>query len=187
MAWSPQHKQQSREKILSVAARLFARQGFENTGIDEVMTAAGLTRGAFYSHFGSKSELYTESLRSAAISRLRPALEDPADLASAVDLQRLIGGYLRMEHVQGDNGGCPLAFLVSDISQRDEQVRTTYTGLLQGLIERMQAVSSVEREQVLQQVVLMIGGVAIARAVNDPALQQALIDACKAGVNNTLA
>lgn len=183
MAWNPQHKQQSRARILQAAAPLFARQGFDNTGIDQVMAAAGMTRGAFYSHFHSKSELYTEALMDAALQRLRPALQDPEDDTSPLDLQRLVQGYLHLDHVRGEAGGCPLAFLVSDIAQRDEAVRRTYTQLLLGLLGRIEAVSSAPRAQILQQMVLLIGGVAIARAVNEPQLQQELLAACGQGLH----
>ena len=46
------------------ARRLFNRHGFEQVSIDHVMIEAGLTRGGFYHHFGSKDELYAEAVAS---------------------------------------------------------------------------------------------------------------------------
>lgn len=66
MGWSASQKQQSRERILQSAAELFTREGFENVGINDVMQHAGMTRGAFYNHFSSKSELYAEAILAAA-------------------------------------------------------------------------------------------------------------------------
>ena len=57
MPWTTEHKQKSREKILSSAARLFTKKGFDAVSIDDVMRLAGLTRGAFYAHFKSKSDV----------------------------------------------------------------------------------------------------------------------------------
>ncbi|HEX3140238.1 MAG TPA: TetR family transcriptional regulator [Rhizobacter sp.] len=57
-----QRKQETRQKILRAAARLFAVQGFSATSIDEVMQACGLTRGGFYAHFRSKAQLHHEAL-----------------------------------------------------------------------------------------------------------------------------
>src|SRR5215469_14685748 len=45
------------ERIVKEASRLFRERGFEHVTVGEVMTAAGLTHGAFYAHFGSKEEL----------------------------------------------------------------------------------------------------------------------------------
>lgn len=182
MAWHPEHKQQSRERILAAAARLFSHKGFENTGIDEVMQEAGLTRGGFYSHFRSKSELYQEALQFAAMRRFRRALHDPADPASLVDFERMVEAYLSHEHPQAVDGGCPMAFLVTDIAQRDDEVRSAYTQLLSGLLNRLEAATGNSRATTLQQLVLMVGGVAIARAINDDGLRGQLLDACRQSV-----
>ena len=50
----PARKARTRQEILDHAARLFRLRGYEATTIDDVMLAAGLTRGAFYAHFDSK-------------------------------------------------------------------------------------------------------------------------------------
>lgn len=47
----------SRIKILEAATRLFARKGFHASTIDNITQAAGLSRGALYWHFSSKSEV----------------------------------------------------------------------------------------------------------------------------------
>jgi len=46
------------EKILNVALELFVRQGFHGTSIHDIMTKVGMTKGAFYSHFDSKGDLF---------------------------------------------------------------------------------------------------------------------------------
>ena len=55
-------KAETRSRILQNAARLFRRYGYEGIGIDEIMAAAGLTRGGFYAHFRSKQELFHAAL-----------------------------------------------------------------------------------------------------------------------------
>ena len=54
MRYSAEHKQRTRERILTQAARLFRRDGYQGVGIDSIMTGARLTRGGFYGHFRSK-------------------------------------------------------------------------------------------------------------------------------------
>ena len=46
------------EKILKVALELFVRQGFHGTSIYDIMRKVGMTKGAFYSHFTSKGDLF---------------------------------------------------------------------------------------------------------------------------------
>ena len=53
------------EKILKEAAKLFRERGFDGAGVAEIMTAAGLTHGAFYAHFPSKQALEAEAVERA--------------------------------------------------------------------------------------------------------------------------
>jgi AcrR family transcriptional regulator len=51
MPHPPEQKAETRARILQGARRLFNRRGFSEVSIEEVMSAAGLTRGGFYNHF----------------------------------------------------------------------------------------------------------------------------------------
>jgi AcrR family transcriptional regulator len=48
------------ERLLGAATRLFAERGFESTSVQEVVVAAGVTKGAMYHYFGSKDDLLYE-------------------------------------------------------------------------------------------------------------------------------
>lgn len=48
----------ARERLLEAAARVFAEQGFNGASVDDVVAAAGLTKGALYWNFKSKEELF---------------------------------------------------------------------------------------------------------------------------------
>lgn len=52
-----------RQRILAAAVKLFAERGFDATTVQEVVTAAGVTKGALYHHFASKDELLYELYR----------------------------------------------------------------------------------------------------------------------------
>src|SRR2546430_17165679 len=62
MRYPPGHKQRTHERILDTAARLFRKHGYAATGVDAVMTSAGLTAGGFYAHFRSQQVLLAEAL-----------------------------------------------------------------------------------------------------------------------------
>src|SRR5262245_44606447 len=47
-------------RLLEAATRLFAEKGFESTSVQEVVEAAGVTKGAMYHYFGSKDDLLYE-------------------------------------------------------------------------------------------------------------------------------
>src|SRR5215471_6877048 len=62
MPYPADHRERTRERIVRSARVLFNRHGFDRVSIDDVMKHAGLTRGGFYRHFDSKSDLYAEAI-----------------------------------------------------------------------------------------------------------------------------
>jgi len=179
MAWQETHKEQSKDRILASAAMLFTHHGFEQISIDQVMKKAELTRGAFYSHFTSKSDLYAQAISKAAkIAYKRKPIDCPKNMK---DFARY---YLSTEHRDDEyKQACPLAFLVSDISQQDSQVKATYTKTLQAFIAQAQSLTG-NREEALQSAVLMIGGLALSRALDDKDFSNELLAACNVGVTS---
>jgi AcrR family transcriptional regulator len=51
-------QQQTRERVLSAAAKVFARRGYHRATVDEIASEAGFTIGALYSNFTGKEELF---------------------------------------------------------------------------------------------------------------------------------
>jgi AcrR family transcriptional regulator len=58
-----QSRDQTRERLLDAAHAMFMKKGFVGASVEDIALAAGYTRGAFYSNFGSKAELLVELLR----------------------------------------------------------------------------------------------------------------------------
>ena len=79
----------TRTRLVEAAKTLFARQGVENTRINEITEEADVGFGSFYNHFDSKEaiveEVLTETIsaQGAAIDALTAALEDPAEVIAA--------------------------------------------------------------------------------------------------------
>ncbi len=177
MAWDKQHKANTKERILASAAELFTRYGFEQVSINQVMANARLTRGAFYAHFSSKSELHAQALLKAA----RQARTQQIELSESC-LPSLAKSYLSQAHRDQElQHLCPLAFLVSDINQQDATVKNTYTQVFKGFVENAQTLTDNKRVA-LQTSVLMIGGLALAKALNDTTLSDNLLNACQQAI-----
>jgi AcrR family transcriptional regulator len=56
--------QATRGQLIEVATRLFAEHGYEDTSIEAVLAAAGVSRGALYHHFSGKDALFEAVLKS---------------------------------------------------------------------------------------------------------------------------
>jgi AcrR family transcriptional regulator len=53
----------TREKILKVATKLFAKYGFAGTSMDEIAERVGIRKASLYHHFSSKQEIYEELIK----------------------------------------------------------------------------------------------------------------------------
>lgn len=182
MPYTSEHKQQSRQRILDSAAQFFLLQGYEKTGIGEIMQDAGLTHGGFYAHFSSKAELYIEAMNHAAKNgRFTAHLNNGKQ--GMVWFQSMLEDYLSLDHAEGDADPCPLAFLVTDIATRESEVRRAYTRIYKGLnryISRQAMDESKKSSDAAYAVTaMMIGGVAISRAIDDPKLAKRLLLSCR--------
>jgi AcrR family transcriptional regulator len=58
-----QSREQTRERLLEAAHAVFMQQGYAQTSVEDISAAAGYSRGAFYSNFDDKTQLFFELLR----------------------------------------------------------------------------------------------------------------------------
>jgi len=56
-------RDQTRQRLLDAAQKLIAKKGLSAASVEDIAAAAGYTRGAFYSNFSSKGDLFIELLR----------------------------------------------------------------------------------------------------------------------------
>lgn len=68
---TPRRRDATRQRLLDAATEVFAEVGLDATSVEAVCERAGFTRGAFYSNFASKEEMFLEL--AAAVTRARVA------------------------------------------------------------------------------------------------------------------
>ena len=119
--------EQTRQKIIQEAARLFARKGFYGTSISDLAQATELTKGAFYHHFENKEALFF-----AVIDMVRNTWHDAVvrDVLKAKDaLPRL--GILVDNHVRLTTENETLCLVLSALVDEMDGVNPTYMSALQ--------------------------------------------------------
>jgi len=92
--------EETKERLLAAAAAAFETQGFEGTRVADIAGGAGVSNGALYSHFGSKSELLAAALHAKGHDELSALFLDDPD-HTALDLLVFLGRHL-IEHTTGD-------------------------------------------------------------------------------------
>jgi AcrR family transcriptional regulator len=84
---------ETRERLLSAAAEIFAERGYDGTRVADIAAAAGVSNGALYAHFASKAELLTQALRAHGRQMLAEAFAADPGL-SITDLLLVVGRRL---------------------------------------------------------------------------------------------
>ena len=162
---------QIREKILDSASRLFNRQGFNAVSIDGVMADAGLTRGSFYTYFSSKTDLYAQAVARVVCAKREGANGDDSGRFSP---DQIVRDYLSARHFEDKEGSCPMIGLPSDISRTDRSVREAFESALRLMIECFeqspQERAKPDRKRTLAIAALCVGGMVLARSVEDRGL-----------------
>ena len=80
-------REQTRQRLLEAAAAVIVKKGLAGTSVEDIAGHAGYTRGAFYSNFKSKTDLFVELLK-----------RDHGNIQE--DLQRLLDADLSNEDLQ---------------------------------------------------------------------------------------
>ena len=115
--------ERTRERLLQAAYREVLRTGFQGAGIDTILAATNLTKGALYYHFANKEALgyaiVDEIIAKLVHDRwLRPLLSDGQPIDILIGIVRRIPA-----RTQDVRAGCPLLNLSQEMSPLDEQFR----------------------------------------------------------------
>lgn len=186
MPYTPEHKKATRNKIIQSARRLFNQRGFSDVSIDEIMAGAGLTRGGFYNHFATKEDLYAEAITfmtkdgngESAGCPSAQTIPSPDGLA-----KHIIESYLSQSHQSSYEDACPLVTLPSDVARGGKKVKGAYRQVLQCMISVFEAgqphAPQHAREHSLAMAALCVGGMVLARGIDDDDLANEILQAAK--------
>lgn len=169
-----EQKAETRRRILDAAGRVFRKGGLGGSGVDGLAKEAGVTSGAFYVHFESKSAAFRESV-----------IRGVSDVATAIKhFQAAHGSSWWKEFVRfylGEKRKCALAescglqSLASDVARADEPSRGAFTAELLKVATALVSGPATPDgpstvEEAYAALATLIGAVTLARAVNDLAV-----------------
>jgi TetR/AcrR family transcriptional repressor of nem operon len=186
MKVSREQAARNRERIVETAAQLFRERGFEGIGVADLMKEAGLTHGGFYGHFSSKEDLIAEA-SDRVLMRSLALFTKVAERAPADPLPAIASAYLTSRHRDKPGEGCLLAALGSDVSRHGPTVRRAVSdhvrsavNVLAGLVPGKS--KTARRQKAISTYATLVGTMVLARAVDDRALSQEILDAGLASV-----
>jgi len=101
-----ERREETRELVLTAAARVFAERGFHATSLDAIAEEAGFSRGAVYYNFADKEELFLELLDRRCAERAQDLREvfagTPEDDVAATSRQAQLAAQHALEAMTGD-------------------------------------------------------------------------------------
>jgi TetR/AcrR family transcriptional repressor of nem operon len=181
MRYSAEHKQETRARIVDAAGRLFRQEGYGGSGIDGLTKAAGVTNGAFYGHFKSKSEAFRTAVV-AGLEELRHGIVGLAAGRKKGWFKSFVAYYLGPKRTCELGQSCALPSLSPDVMRADLETRSAYERelrlvireLASGLCETGASEPKIARQEdtAIALLALLAGGVTLARAVPDSALSE---------------
>lgn len=178
MRYTATHKQETHERILLEASRLFREEGYRGSSVDAVMQAAKLTPGGFYAHFEDKDALLAEVLGHCILrNNRRLAADSPIEPDSYVEW---IDYYLSRGHLDAPGDGCPLPSLTAEIARQPKKVRTAFTDAMRIRLSELARATPgrTDEERSRRSIVVLaalMGAVTLARALDDIELRDRVL------------
>jgi len=176
-------KATTRERITCSAVGLLKKQGMAETSVSEVMARAGLTVGGFYAHFQSKEVLAEEAVRRALQERRELFLALPHRDGWLSRLRSALEAYFSRQHRDDIAGGCPMSMAAIDAARSGTAV-AVFLEELANMAEAFEtgrdpSALRAPREAVLGSLMLMVGGMILARAAKGTELSDQLLKAAR--------
>lgn len=187
MGISREQATKNRAAIVSAAEKLFRERGVDAVGLNDLMDAAGFTRGGFYNHFKSKDDLVAAVMNQAVEGggeRLGELVVE-AKAAGKDPLAHQIDWYLSEGHRADIDCGCPLSGFVGDVRRLDAAAQDRYAEGVGAALEHMVAITArpgedpaEARSRAVALFAEMVGSLLLSRAVaaKAPALSAEILE-----------
>ena len=127
----------TRHRILEAGAELVHSQGFNHTGISEVLRAAGVPKGSFYFYFKSKDDFglaLIDHFRE-LFGRMTMQFLDDQSLPHLMRLRKVFAWFLDYFAQHDFERGCPVGNLAQEMSDLNPAFRKSLSDAIQGMIQ----------------------------------------------------
>lgn len=126
-----------KEHILDCGMEVMFRQGYNGTGVQDIVSAAGVPKGSFYNYFDSKESFAVEGVTRASQSGFESARQ-VLTAEGVPPLQRVINYFEQGVQCQVDAGfvgGCLVGNLCQEMADASEMLRNRVNSLMCGHVE----------------------------------------------------
>jgi TetR/AcrR family transcriptional repressor of nem operon len=135
MRYSPEHKQETHDRIVRKASVRLREKGAHGIGVADLMKEAGLTHGGFYAHFDSREALVIEAFGYAMDRSMEHWRKLTDEVSPDKRLAMIADAYLSTLHRDNPGHGCSIPALGAEIARESPKARKAFAGKLDEMIE----------------------------------------------------
>ena len=181
-------KEETRQKMVDAVGHGFRSHGFAGVGVDGLAKAAGVTSGAFYTHFGSKGAAFDEAL-AVGLEEVLEAIPSYQAKHGADWVKAFAQYYLSRSHRKDLACGCAMASLTTEVVRSAPAVHSAYekkmTQIADLVADGLAGGSAVERRsRAWAMLGTLIGGINVARAMKGTKIADEVASATVAAAIN---
>lgn len=142
-------KRDARQAILDAGADLIHRQGFHNTGLADILAAAGVPKGSFYFYFKSKEDFGLALVEHHAqrMAGVSASLLDQGDDPPLVRMRSLFQTFREFQAEGGCVRGCPLGNLAQEMSDLSPAMRQALQTAMAAMSSRLAGLLAQARDR----------------------------------------
>ena len=188
MRYSPEHKQETHDRIVRKASVRLREKGAHGIGVADLMKEAGLTHGGFYAHFDSREALVIEAFGYAMERSMEHWRKITGEVSPEKRLALIAEAYLSALHRDNPGHGCSIPALGAEIARESPKTRKAFAGKLEEMIERLadcvpNQPRKAARKQAIATLATMAGTMLLARIAGSGELSDEVL---KAGRDSVL-
>lgn len=158
-------------------------RGIAGASVDDVMEAAGLTRGGFYAHFKDKTALAREVLELAFDRAFTRWLGEAPTKDRALWRRKAVHRYLSEAHLDNPGEGCAAQTLGAEVARADPELRAAMgpqiERMLGGIASRLDADPQAGRRSAIVLLSTCVGAMTLARSVGSRALAREILSVAR--------
>ncbi|GEN72421.1 TetR/AcrR family transcriptional regulator [Chryseobacterium lathyri] len=170
-------KEKVQERIIRVASDLFYRQGFNSTGINQIIAEADIAIGSLYNHFSSKNDLLQAYLIKEETEWFQGFEEHSAKISDPGEKIFSLIAYRKKLQQSSTFAGCHFIKIIAEVGESNPAVsdfvqnhKEKQKGMIRSLVyEYAEGKKSIDIEMITEHIFLLIEGAVVTSTINKSA------------------
>ena len=179
MRYKEGHKEETHQRMLAAVDRSFRAKGYNGVGVDGLAKEAGVTSGAFYKHFSSKSEAFSEALTH-GLSEVQQAIAELKKQHGEEWWQAFAEFYMEEKRTCEAGQSCTMQSLSGEVTRQNDGTKQLFESEMLKVAKLAAGVNKkYDTALAWPKLAMLIGGVTLARSFSDKKLSKLIADSIK--------